>query len=515
MASTGENVVLMTHVYLITGTDTARIHARAKELFQALTRRKIKEQKASEAGVEKGNEQEASEAGVEKGNEQEASEAGVEKGNEQGASEAGVEKGNEQEASEAGVEKDQEHFRILNDFLIDTISEGDESPASQMLSRVISSLREPPFMKEYDDDDKVIWLKRFNYFDAGSSKSDSSQKDDSPKDGKKSAPKKPRKRQKPGEPPEIEFDEDEPDTMGVRALAKFLYKFKRPTPEGSAPTPDPRPEFPHDIYLLLEGTGCAPDSPLGIICQDLGQVEEYSLPSSDAKTPRPRDWEKQMDAMISSYASQKGINISKEARTALVNNLGWNATFVDQELEKLVCYMGDNGATPISEEAVQLLGSVYDAPENWSLGDPVGARNLSLALAITEKIVSVSRKPLENARMMLYALAKQFRYYMALRLCLAEMRFSSGTALANHLNALDPAGKRAIVEKYGEAVAGNPWRIKHLADQCMNYTPQEMLRAIQRLRDVITAINSGGISSELLALENFLCQTLPKEGIRP
>ncbi len=471
MASTGENVVLMTHVYLITGTDTARIHARAKELFQALTRRKIKEQEASEAGVEKGN---------------------------------------EQEASEAGVEKDQEHFRILNDFLIDTISEGDESPASQMLSRVISSLREPPFMKEYDDDDKVIWLKRFNYFDA-----DSSQKDDSPKDGKKSAPKKPRKRQKPGEPPEIEFDEDEPDTMGVRALAKFLYKFKRPTPEGSAPTPDPRPEFPHDIYLLLEGTGCAPDSPLGIICQDLGQVEEYSLPSSDAKTPRPRDWEKQMDAMISSYASQKGINISKEARTALVNNLGWNATFVDQELEKLVCYMGDNGATPISEEAVQLLGSVYDAPENWSLGDPVGARNLSLSLAIAEKIVSVSRKPLENARMMLYALAKQFRYYMALRLCLAEMRFSSGTALANHLNALDPAGKRAIVEKYGEAVAGNPWRIKHLADQCLNYTPQEMLRAIQRLRDVITAINSGGISSELLALENFLCQTLPKEGIRP
>lgn len=429
-----EDLAKKTHVYLVTGTDTGKIHARAEELFRLL----------------------------------------------------------------AGESP--------NEFAMDLISESEDSPASQMLSRVIGSLREPPFMGQ---DTKTIWLKRFAFSTAKPASSDD-------KKGEKSAPKKPRKRQKPGEPPEIEFDEEEPDSLGVRALAKFLYKFKRPTPKDAKPTPDPRPEFPNDIYLLLEGTGCASDSPLYIICKDLGQVEEYSLLITDTKAPRPKGWEEKMETMISERASQKGITISKEARAAMVSNLGWNEAYVDNELEKLVCYMGGDGAEPISGEAVQLLGSVYEAPENWALGDPVGARNLSLSLALTEQVASVSRTPLVDARMMLYAMAKQFRYYMALRICMAEMHFRNGFALKEHLDSLDADGKKALAEKYGEAVnQKSTWRIKFLADQSMNYTPQELLRAIQRLRDIIAAINSGGISSELLALENFLCQTLPKEGLRP
>ncbi len=439
MASTSErqkkeDEARETHVYLVTGTDNARIHARAEELFRLL----------------------------------------------------------------AGESPDE--------FAVDLISESDESPASQMLPRVIGSLREPPFMGQ---NTKTIWLKRFPSFSSPGKPSSS--------DGNKGegTQKKPRKSRKPGAPPEIEFNEDEQDPMGVRALAKFLYKFKRPTPEGAQPTPDPRPEFPKDIYLLLEGTGCAATSPLYAICKDLGKVEPYDLAGGDPKAQKPKNWEMEMGTMIADCAAQKGVTISAEARTAMVNALGWNGAYVDKELEKLVCYMGGDGATPISAEAVQLLCSTYGAPENWSLGDPVGARNLSLALSLTEQIASVSRKPLEEARMILYALAKQFRYYMALRLCLAEMHFRNGTALMNHLESLDGNGKKDLVEKYGEAVAQNRWRVKFLADQCMNYTPQELLRAIQRLRDILSAINSGGVSSELLALENFLCQTLPKEGIRP
>lgn len=435
--SEAEREARKTHVYLITGTDSARIHARAKELFQLL----------------------------------------------------------------AGESP--------NEFSVDLISESDESPASQMLPRVIGSLREPPFMGQ---ETKTIWLKRF-LFSPPSEKTSSN--NDKEGDG---AQKKPRKPRKSGAPPEIAFDEDEPDPMGVRALAKFLYKFRRPTPEDAPHPQDPRPEFPNDIYLLLEGTGCTAATPLYVICQDLGQVETYDLclPGNDAKGRRPRNWDTEMATMIADCASQKRVTISAEARAAMVNALGWNhRAYVDTELEKLICYMGGDGATPISEEAVQLLCSTYEAPENWSLGDPVGARNLSQALSLTEQIASVSKNPLGEARMILYALAKQFRYYMALRLCLAEMHFRNGTALKSHLESLDANGKKALVEKYGEVVSQNLWRVKFLADQCMNYTPQELLRAIQRLRDAISAINSGGVASELLALENFLCQTLPKEGIRP
>ena len=445
MASTSEQKkkeeeAKKTHVYLVTGTDSARVHARAEDLFRLL----------------------------------------------------------------AGESPDE--------FSVDIISEGDESPASQMLPRVISSLREPPFMGR---DNKTIWLKRFQYFspfEKASSNNEASSSNDKKGDG---TPKKPRKPRKPGAPPEIEFNEDEPDPLGVRALAKFLYKFKRPTQEGDPPTQDPRPEFPKDIYLLLEGTGCAKNSPLYAICQDLGKAEDCDPDNGDAKAKKPKHWEMEMATIIANCAAQKGVTISAEARTAMVKTLGWNLAYIDKELEKLTCYMGGDGATPISAEAVQLLCSTYEAPENWSLGDPVGARNLSRALALTEQIASVSRKPLGDARMILYALAKQFRYYMALRLCLAEMHFRNGPALMNHLESLDANGKKDLVEKYGDAVAQKPWRIKILADQCMNYTPRELLRAIQRLRDAISAINSGGASNELLVLENFLCQTLPKEGIRP
>ena len=318
-------------------------------------------------------------------------------------------------------------------FATEVISEDDRGPRAELIGKVLSAIRTPPFLGGR----KTIWLKHFTGF---------------------------------GQEPGARIKND---PMELKRLAEELDK-----------------GLPDEVYVVLDGPGCDPAKPLAKACAAQGEVIWKNRPNT-----MRNGWREEMKGCLAAVAREKGVTLSPEVSELMVDALGADTSLIAGEFEKLICYVGVG--KEITPDAVREMCPPYSDQENWGLTDPVGKRDLAATLSMVEMLLARSKEPAVVARQLLTSLSRTFLQDLSIRLYMAENRLRTSMDLKNHLDGLDATKKRELAAVDAPWANYNVWRVKFAADAALAYRPDELIDAICILRDALLETTTTGVSTEV------------------
>ncbi len=346
--------------------------------------------------------------------------------------------------AEAIAAKGRELLRTLcgdkpDAFALDTIREGDEVTPADAVNLTAQAVRTPSFFGG-----KTVWLKNFSAF---------------------------KEEKKQGAPGSV--------AKGLERLAELIEA-----------------GLPSDITLVLSGPEVDKRKRLFKCCSAAGEVILFDKP--DAKQ---RDWQAAMGRLLQERAAAKKLRLTPEARDHLVAILGTETGGIDSELEKLACYL--DGQTTVDGATAELLCHGDGQTVSWAINDLLGRRNLGSALSCLDAVLAAEKTPDSAVFGLVWQISGLFRQLLQMRVLMAKFKLRAGPAVGNWLRGLAAEEKTRLAESGFEVANFHPYRGQLLAESAANYSGDELIDAVIRLRDVSFHCVTSGADNRV-ALESAL-----------
>lgn len=187
--------------------------------------------------------------------------------------------------------------------------------------------------------------------------------------------------------------------------------------------------FPPSVYLLIGVSGF---KPLAEIYQK-GKKEVIVLDLTDEK---PWDKERRLQGWMAEYVRQQEKTLGSDVIRYLFQHLGADLATLDQELAKLVCYVGDKPRIELSD-AQAICGS-RDLFTGWQLAEKI----------VWEQAMALGNKPSDLS--FVFPFIGQLRYHLQLGCRLAELleNQASPADIQRHF----PSLRSAQLDKFISAV---------------------------------------------------------------
>jgi DNA polymerase-3 subunit delta len=248
---------------------------------------------------------------------------------------------------------------------------------------------------------------------------------------------------------------------------------------------------PGDIVLILSGIGIDRRKKLYKNCSKKGSAVILEKPNV-----RDQNWRPQMTEVIRQQAERHALGISADIADYLVDVVGTDTGRVACEIEKLAVYAGERGTVSLAE--VQELCHGDGEAVNWALRDAVGQRNLDEALT-TADVLLRSQRDAEGAVVgLVLQLASHVRDMLQARLLMQEQKLRSAAQFYSWLQRCDDAAKAVCRESGLEVVTYHPYRARMIAEQALKYTGNELVAALEHLRDAHLACVSASVSNRIV-----------------
>jgi DNA polymerase III subunit delta len=236
----------------------------------------------------------------------------------------------------------------------------------------------------------------------------------------------------------------------------------------------------------------------------IGSVESLEGWSAD-----DRDWVDQAEAWARKAIRARGKEISDEALAELVSRVGPNARQLDTEVEKLTLYAGDRPEIlPDDLAAICVRNKTARA---FALGDALGDRDLPRLLRrLDEELWEVNFDSQKSEIGVLYGLISKVRALLLLKEMLRE-RWIKPDADYNRFKAQlaqVPADQLPADRRFNP-LAFNPYVLYKALPQVKQYTPTELVRAMDLLLQCNRRMVSSGLDEKLL-LQQALVQIVSR-----
>ena len=221
------------------------------------------------------------------------------------------------------------------------------------------------------------------------------------------------------------------------------------------------PLMPSSTRLVfVEDMAISKENPLHRLASELegGFVKEFNPPRGEG-----------LHRWIVQRAKERGGQIEEEAVEELTTFLGNDLRLLDQEIAKLITYVGEG---PIRAEEVRLLVSQVQIANIFSLVDALGHRDLRRATRYLHQLTEAGQAP----PYLLFMITRQFRLLLQ----------------AKEL-AIEGLDWRAM-----QARLGTPAFVtQKLAEQARNFSRQRLSEIHHRLLEAEQAIKTGRTEPEL------------------
>ncbi|MDT8389760.1 MAG: hypothetical protein RRC34_04530 [Lentisphaeria bacterium] len=330
-------------------------------------------------------------------------------------------------------------------FALDTITERDEFTAQNALAEFIQAILTPPFL----GGSKTVWLKHFSAF----------------KDEKKKG--------SPGAMAGL-FD------RLIDVLAKGI---------------------PDGLAVVMSGPDVDKRKSLYKLCVKIGTVEVLDKP--DIKS---QDWRREMERLLQAGARAKGLRLKPEAVDHLISILGTDTAAIDSQLEKVWCYLGQDGT--VSGELAQLLCQGDGETVYWGVTDAIGARDLNKLFAEIETVLALEKNPDGAILKMVYQVSGFFRQLLQAKILMMTLNVSA-RQVSGALKNLSPEKKKDLLDAGLEVVTIHPYRCQMISEQAERYGGGDLVDAVIHCRDVFQHCVGGG-GSHRVALESMLAGAVGK-----
>ncbi len=186
-----------------------------------------------------------------------------------------------------------------------------------------------------------------------------------------------------------------------------------------------------------------------------------------------KPWE--TDKWIKEQLASKGKSIDSSALALLVQRIGHELPLLEQEIEKLDLYTGDN--RQITEQDVASAVTVMAETNVFKLVDKIGEKKPSEAIGLVREL-TLKEQPVK----ILFLIARQFRLLIKMKSLLKD-----GLA----------------VSEASKSLKVHPFVGKKLSAQCKNFSYKELQTAIKEIQSIDYSIKTGQLEG-VFALERLL-----------
>jgi DNA polymerase III subunit delta len=236
--------------------------------------------------------------------------------------------------------------------------------------------------------------------------------------------------------------------------------------------------------------------------EKIGKVESHGGWSAE-----DRDWAGQAELWAQKAIQNRGKRITEEALAELVSRVGPHARQLDQEVEKLVLYVGER--EEIQSDDVASITSRNKQARAFALGDALGDRDLPRLLQrLDEELWEVKLDPQRSEIGLLYGLIGKVRAMLLLKEMIQEgwIRPEADYNRFKAQLAQVPAHQLPEDRRFNP-LALNPYVLYKALPQVKRYSRAELVRAMELLLRCNQRLVSSNLD-EALVLQQTLVQIM-------
>jgi len=238
----------------------------------------------------------------------------------------------------------------------------------------------------------------------------------------------------------------------------------------------------------------------------LGSVETFAGWSVD-----DRDWADQAEAWACKAIRARKKEISEEALAELINRAGATTRQLENEIEKLGLYVGEQ--TEIHLDDVLTICALNKTARAFALGDALGNRDLPLMLRrLDEELWEVKLDPQKSEIGLLYGLIAKIRAMLLLKEMIREGWIKTNVDYGRFKLQLErvPAGQLPQDRRFNP-LALNPYVLFKALPQTSHYSEAELIVAMELLLECNQRLVSSNLQ-ESLVLQQTLVQIVGSGG---
>ncbi len=241
----------------------------------------------------------------------------------------------------------------------------------------------------------------------------------------------------------------------------------------------------------------------------LGTVENFAGWSLDDK-----DWVDQAEMAARQQLRSRGIEISDDALSLLVSNVGPNNRLLVSETEKLSLYLGDR--KNVTDEDVQAIVSRNKQAKAFALADAVGARDMARLLKILDQELWAMQTDSQKSEIgLLYGIISKVRTILFLKEMAKEGWITPGVEYPRFKAALDRIPPDALPQdRKFNPLAMHPFMLYNSLGHTKNYTSEELVGAMELLLTANQRLVTTG-TDEALILQDTLLRIVQQPGASP
>jgi DNA polymerase-3 subunit delta len=233
--------------------------------------------------------------------------------------------------------------------------------------------------------------------------------------------------------------------------------------------------------------------------EKVGSVELFAGWSAE-----DRDWSNRAETSAARQLRELNKEISQEALSKLVANVGPNPRLLSSETEKLALYVGARREITMAD--VDVIVTRNKQARAFALGDALGDRNLPRLLrCLDEELWEMRRDPSRSEIGLLYGLITKVRVLLFLKemigrnLLKAEGDFSRFKAQLSRI----PAGTLPEDKKFNP-LSMHPFVLFNALSQTRNFTLDELVQAMDLLLECNQKLISRGLDASLVLQETLV-----------
>lgn len=232
----------------------------------------------------------------------------------------------------------------------------------------------------------------------------------------------------------------------------------------------------------------------------LGATEIFSAWSAD-----DRNWAEQAEMAARDAFRQRQKEATGDALEELVNRVGPNARQLDMEVEKLCLFAGDRQRIEVAD--VEAICSRNKTAQAFALGDALGRRDLPELLRRLDEELWEAKFDRDKSEIgLLYGLIGKVRALIFLK----EMLKEGWLKPTNDYNGFKAQLERVPADRFPadrkfNPLALNPYVLFKALPQARNYSPAELIRAMEILLRCNQRLVSSGLDATLV-LQQALVQ---------
>jgi DNA polymerase-3 subunit delta len=239
----------------------------------------------------------------------------------------------------------------------------------------------------------------------------------------------------------------------------------------------------------------------------IGSVENFYAWSADDK-----DWAERAEVAARTAVRARQKEISEEALAELVNRVGPNARQLDNEIEKLCLFVGEQKKIEFTNVAA--ICTRNKTARAFALGDALGDRDLPRLLnRLDEELWEMKSNKDKSEIGLLYGLTGKIRAMLLLKEMLREgwvkpeMDYNRFKAQLEHV-----PKEKLPADKRFNPLALNPYVLYKALPQAKKYTQGELVRAMDLLLRCNQQLVFSGLD-EALVLQQALVQIIAPQAV--